>query len=839
LVYSWQQLSGPGLVLRPSAASPIVTFETPSTDAVIAMSLSVSNPRSGRATATTLVTVDGTLPTATLGFPEGSEATRHRSFTFQVDFSESIAATPAPTVTFHNSTGSGTLAGLALRPRPGDTNRTGFEAAFEASFSKTGIYTVLVEAFDVHGNPLLRQPLQNTLTVNVPNNPPVALALGPSQVTTGTTVTVDAGASSDPDQDPITYLWSGSDPLAQPVIFSHATSSRTSFVPLVPGLYAIRLIVTDVNGTSSAPHAIAVQALALGAGNRPPTASAGAGQLVAIGTPVTLRGSASDPDGDPLSFGWALVSAPARSSCTTGPLAVEQGGHSVEAFFVPDVPGAYSFLFTVTDRFGAQQQAAVVIVADDHANTPGSVTVADRLEPTSESRVATLEAAGDIDVFSFVASPGLVYRASLRGVTLEAAELTLLDSDGLAEISRATATPTTPAALSDYRPPTGGTRYLAVRGRSLQDQGTYLLELTSSADVFEHPPAFRLSVGSAAGGQVEASVSTDGTSVPLAFVQFLTDYDATALTLVGRSPDAAASGFLVDAQQFSLPFIDTLLSANPQPRPLPAGRLLTLNFRVAPDAQPSAEGARLLWVSATAPAPSGRVVAFRPTADAGLALTLSPIRGQDGVDRLPDYTEPARPQRPFLRLDGRLSCDPNIPALPLTYRWRLMEAPSASALPSDPTSPVPIVPLSGPGTYRYALTVSNGVLWSSTSTVRIQVTGATHPPSAEARLAWGSGRPGPVVASEGPVWVPVGERVSFDGSASTDEDAGDRGRLQYTWTQLAGPVRVSLPGQTIVSFPVVVEGTYLFQLAWMPMAHSLPPVASKEPASVHLSGHMG
>ncbi len=79
-----------------------------------------------------------------------------------------------------------------------------------------------------------------------------------------------------------------------------------------------------------------------GAGNKPPTANAGADQVVNAGASVTLDGSASsDPEGDSLSFSWRQVLGPPVSlSSTSGPIVT---------FTAPEKGTALAFEMTVTD----------------------------------------------------------------------------------------------------------------------------------------------------------------------------------------------------------------------------------------------------------------------------------------------------------------------------------------------------------------------------------------------------------------------------------------------------------------------------------------------------------
>ena len=108
-----------------------------------------------------------------------------------------------------------------------------------------------------------------------------------------------------------------------------------------------------------------------------PVAHAGPDQIVRVGTPVTVDGTASsDPGGLPLTYVWTIVQAPAGSTAfLTTPTA------SI-ASFTPDLAGDYGLQLIVTNNAGlASAPDSVTITATHIADPP--VGLSDSEEPGS------------------------------------------------------------------------------------------------------------------------------------------------------------------------------------------------------------------------------------------------------------------------------------------------------------------------------------------------------------------------------------------------------------------------------------------------------------------------
>ena len=89
--------------------------------------------------------------------------------------------------------------------------------------------------------------------------------------------------------------------------------------------------------------------------NNPPVASAGPDQTVTQGTLVTLNGSGSDPDGDPLSYSWTVLSSPQGSGPSLS------GSNTATTSFTPDYVGTYVLQLTVNDGLASSWSDPVTV----------------------------------------------------------------------------------------------------------------------------------------------------------------------------------------------------------------------------------------------------------------------------------------------------------------------------------------------------------------------------------------------------------------------------------------------------------------------------------------------
>jgi hypothetical protein len=195
------------------------------------------------------------------------------------------------------------------------------------------------------------ESVPDTVTFTTTNSVPLARAGDDQTVLRGAVVALDGNASFDAEFDVLHYSWAMTNrPAGSLAVLSTTTEAATTFTVDLQGTYVVQLIVSD-GVLDSAPDTIIVTTI-----NSVPVARAGDDQTTAPNATVRLDGAEStDADADPLTYSWAIVSAPAGSSATLSDSTVP------DPAFVPDLPGTY---------------VAQLIVDDGHVNSvPDTVAI--------------------------------------------------------------------------------------------------------------------------------------------------------------------------------------------------------------------------------------------------------------------------------------------------------------------------------------------------------------------------------------------------------------------------------------------------------------------------------
>jgi len=567
-----------------------------------------------------------------------------------------------------------------------------------------------VASLKVSDGKLDSAPVTVAVAVTAGNVAPVAVA-GPLQnVAAGTTVTLDGSASFDGNRDPLTYRWMlNVKPASSTAALSGAATAKPTFTADVAGVYVASLQVSD-GKLSSALVTVPVTAAVA---NSVPVANAGAAQNVAVGSAVTLDGTASsDADGNPLTYHWTLTSKPLNSG------AALSSGTSPKPTFSADLSGVYVASLYVNDGLVDSAYAVVTVVASAINSAP--VAEAGAGQNVIAGSLVTLDGSAssdaDRDSLTFIwslSSKPAGSSASLSSATSARPSFTadvpgtyvasLLVSDG--KLSSALATVPVTASAANVAP-------VAAAGpaQSVLSGVVVTLDGTPSVDANGYPLTYRWTLTSRPAGST-AALNTSTSAMPTFTADLPGVYVAT-------------------------------LSVN--------NGLLTSTTVTVPVTASAANAA--------------------PVAHAGPAQNV--ITGS------------------LVTLDGSASSDANRD--PLTFRWSLSSKPSGSTSALSASSgPRPTFTADAAGTYVASLLVNDGQIDSVLATVPITATVGNAAPVANA----GAGQS-----------TTKGSVVTLDASASSDAN-GDS--LTYRWVLTSRP-----PGSAaVLSSSSIAKPTFTADVA--------------------------
>lgn len=212
-------------------------------------------------------------------------------------------------------------------------------------------------------------PATVLVTAAVGNSAPVADAGTDQAVKTGSPVTLDGSASTDADDDLLSYQWTLAErPQGSAASLAGAMTVRPVFTPDVDGQYQLSLVVSDGEATSLADQLTVTASTP----NSVPTADAGTARNVTAGDTVTLDGSGSrDADGDLITYQWRFVSKPTGSGATLS------GASTVSPTFTADAQGDYVIALIVNDG-QADSESVNVTVSAAEARVPPIAEISDK-----------------------------------------------------------------------------------------------------------------------------------------------------------------------------------------------------------------------------------------------------------------------------------------------------------------------------------------------------------------------------------------------------------------------------------------------------------------------------
>ena len=294
-------------------------------------------------------------------------------------------------------TGSVVLNGLPatgtwiLTRSPGGITTTGTGTNTTVSFLNPGIYQ-----YTATNSSGCISPVSANVFIN---GIPSANAGTDQSINEGTLVTLDGSASSDPDNNALTYTWSA----PQGITLSSNTVAKPTFTApevMTNQNYTFSLTVND-GTTNSAIDQVFITVKQV---NKAPIANAGTDQSVEKNTLYTLDGTASsDPDGDPLTYLW------------TAPPGISLSSNSVASptFTTPSSATitSYTFTLTVSDSKLTSLSDQVVITIKQTNQTP--LAKAGNDQTVDEGGLVTLDGSlssdpdGDALVYSWVAPSGI------------------------------------------------------------------------------------------------------------------------------------------------------------------------------------------------------------------------------------------------------------------------------------------------------------------------------------------------------------------------------------------------------------------------------------------------
>ncbi len=184
------------------------------------------------------------------------------------------------------------------------------------------------------------------------------------------------------------------------VTFGNASAASTTAAFSAAGVYVLRLTANDSLLSASDDVQITASASTV---NNPPTANAGADRTVLSSSSVSLTGTGTDPDNDPLTFAWSQIS---------GTTVTLSGANTATVTFTAPVVSrdAYlTFRLRVTDSKGAQAVDDVQVrVRKTRSNlvAPASLNGVDPAVDSSFVGIAVLNTSAQSDTVQVAAVTG-------------------------------------------------------------------------------------------------------------------------------------------------------------------------------------------------------------------------------------------------------------------------------------------------------------------------------------------------------------------------------------------------------------------------------------------------
>lgn len=729
LSFRWTQLSGPSVtlsddtILAPTFAAPARGVD----DQVLRFNLRTTETNRGRSISDNVeITVIGNeAPVAVAGatqtVPGGASVTLDAS-------GSSDAERDALTYSWRQLRGPSVTLSNANTPSPsftapvliGNDQTLEFEVTVTDTF---GEFARATQAITVEGN---AQPIADA---------------GPDQgpFVGGTQVTLDGSGSTDPEGTPLTYSWRQT--FGVPVVLSDpngvAPTFATPSVIVASAALVFELQVSD--GVSTRSDTVQINLT----GSRAPTADAGPDQTVTGGSAVRLSGTATDPDGDQVTFLWTQTAGPGvtlsdptiAAPSFTAPATAAVGQTLIFQLVATDdsqamVPSAPD---TVTITIPANQTPQADIQGPANPITGGSTVFLDgsgSIDPDGQTLTYQwTQTSGTSVTISGQGTSQISFTAPAGAASLQPIGFQLIVTDPIGASDAAVFT--TSVAANNAPIADAGSAQNVVAGQAVRLNGT------GSSDADQDTLTYLWS-------------QVSGPSVTFS--------DPTSATPTATIPDAqrAAQAIVLslvvnDGQTDSAPAQVTLtLEANVAPSAdagadadVDSGALVTLDASASSD--PEGDTLTYAWTQISGPAvtlsnPSSATPSFTaPAATSADQALIFEVLVTDGVNASPNsiqrdqVTVTINANRPpiadagvdqgpvnagqTVTLDASGSSDPDGNAL--TYRWVQTDGPAVTLSDAMAIKPTFRAPDSN-ATLTFELTVSDGLV-NATDSVSIEV----------------------------------------------------------------------------------------------------------------------
>jgi len=217
---------------------------------------------------------------------------------------------------------------------------------------------------------------------------PLVSVLPAGRLSAGTSITLDARDSYDPEGDPMTFAWSiedwpgRSDGSAIPSL-ALLTPALGSLIASTPGRYTVRLAVNDSHGASAAREIV------LDATNAAPKITLFCPETVGVTVPFHCHVVAADPDPGPAPVcRWETLETPEMA-------VVHLNATGNASAVSVDGPGTYRLQVVCTDAFGAEGSDSAILFAPSSA--PIAAAGTDRTISPGERSSLVADASTDPD----------------------------------------------------------------------------------------------------------------------------------------------------------------------------------------------------------------------------------------------------------------------------------------------------------------------------------------------------------------------------------------------------------------------------------------------------------